>query len=357
MNPKIKNLLSNRYVQMALAVTSYLVFWWRLDNWLIAALVMLNLYVHEMGHVWAMKRCGIPVVSVNFIPFLGAVAVPEKQFPSRRAEIIVALMGPIWGGAMAMLVLMMAWISGWRLLGFAALIMLFINLVNLIPINPFDGGRAWKSVVFSFHEKWQQKLLIGGTIVGFAALLLLGATTMCIALGIILGALAYHTATDYQNLRGHMVNLTLCRMFGIEPDEERLNQALAALHEQITTGTPEFVTRHAVFRIEPFTSALREVIAHQADQGQMSTWAEMRWRDIHWRAYELGMERCTRTTHEPLSQSELRRAVALRFLTGDSTYLPVMKLTEAKLGLIAHLTLAATLGGLAAITWYLWLSI
>jgi Zn-dependent protease len=100
------------------------------------------IFIHEFGHVLELRRQGVPASAPLFIPFLGAV-IGMKQLPDDAwKEARVALAGPILGsvGAAAF------WIAGemadsdlLRALGFVGF---FLNLFNLIPIVPLDGGRA-----------------------------------------------------------------------------------------------------------------------------------------------------------------------------------------------------------------------
>ncbi len=68
-----------------------------LFTWEFSVMVMVSLMVHESGHVWAMKRCGMKTKGIYFLPFLGAAAVADDLFPSRKDEVYIAIMGPIWG--------------------------------------------------------------------------------------------------------------------------------------------------------------------------------------------------------------------------------------------------------------------
>jgi Zn-dependent protease len=100
------------------------------------------IFIHEIGHVIELRRQGVPASAPLFIPFLGAV-IGMKQLPDDAwKEARVALAGPILGsvGAAAF------WVAGeatdsdlLRALGF---VVFFLNLFNLIPIVPLDGGRA-----------------------------------------------------------------------------------------------------------------------------------------------------------------------------------------------------------------------
>ena len=100
------------------------------------------IWVHEMGHVLQLRREGIPASAVMFVPFLGAF-VGMKQMPKNAlAEARVGLAGPVLGtlGALGVLGLY-AWTQEPVLLALAY-VGFFLNLINLIPVLPLDGGRA-----------------------------------------------------------------------------------------------------------------------------------------------------------------------------------------------------------------------
>jgi Zn-dependent protease len=100
------------------------------------------IFVHELGHVIELRRQGVPASAPLFIPFLGAV-IGMKELPDDAwKEARVALAGPILGsvGAAAFWIAGEAWDSDLLVaLGFVGF---FLNLFNLIPIVPLDGGRA-----------------------------------------------------------------------------------------------------------------------------------------------------------------------------------------------------------------------
>jgi Zn-dependent protease len=100
------------------------------------------IFVHELGHVIELRRQGVPASAPLFIPFLGAVIGMRELPDDAWKEARVALAGPILGsvGAAA------CWIAGAAtdsdLLVALAFVGFFLNLFNLIPIVPLDGGRA-----------------------------------------------------------------------------------------------------------------------------------------------------------------------------------------------------------------------
>ena len=103
---------------------------------------VLLIFVHELGHVLELRRQGIPASAPLFIPFLGAV-IGMKQLPDDAwKEARVALAGPILGSVGAAVCWVAAEATGSEVLMGLAFVGFLLNLFNLIPIVPLDGGRA-----------------------------------------------------------------------------------------------------------------------------------------------------------------------------------------------------------------------
>jgi Zn-dependent protease len=110
-------------------------------GWKYAAGFVALLFVHEMGHYVAARRRGLAVGAPTFIPFLGAW-IELKDLPhDAETEAYVGLGGPLLGtvGALVALLLARSYDADWLLA--VAYAGLFLNLFNLIPLSPFDGGR------------------------------------------------------------------------------------------------------------------------------------------------------------------------------------------------------------------------
>src|ERR1700722_8815074 len=123
---------------MLVSVVAYTTIW---GVWFAGGFVVL-LLVHEMGHVIALRREGIKASPPMFIPFLGAVISARSLGDNAAAEARVGLAGPILGsiGAAACIVIWHATGNDlWRALAFTGF---FLNLFNLLPVVPLDGGRA-----------------------------------------------------------------------------------------------------------------------------------------------------------------------------------------------------------------------
>ncbi|MEO8290735.1 MAG: site-2 protease family protein [Gaiellaceae bacterium] len=123
---------------MLVSIAAYAWIW----GWKFAVGFVLLLLVHELGHVFELRRQGVPASAPLFIPFLGAV-VGMKQMPADAwREARVALAGPIVGSLGAAAVWAVGEALDSELLVALAFTGFFINLFNLLPIVPLDGGRA-----------------------------------------------------------------------------------------------------------------------------------------------------------------------------------------------------------------------
>ena len=134
--PKLKLLTAAG--SMVVSILAYTTIW----GLSFAVGFVLLLLVHEMGHVIALRREGIPASAPMFIPFLGAVISAKSLGDNAAAEARVGLAGPILGSLGAAACIVVWQVTGhdfWRALGFTGL---FLNLFNLLPVLPLDGGRA-----------------------------------------------------------------------------------------------------------------------------------------------------------------------------------------------------------------------
>ena len=100
------------------------------------------LFLHEMGHVIALRREGIKATAPMFIPFMGAVISARSLGDNALAEARVGLAGPILGSFAAALVAVAGAALNSDFLLALAYVGFFLNLFNLLPVVPLDGGRA-----------------------------------------------------------------------------------------------------------------------------------------------------------------------------------------------------------------------
>jgi Zn-dependent protease len=112
-----------------------------LFGWRYAVGFVLLLFVHEMGHYIAARQRGLDVGAPTFIPFVGAWVELKDMPHDAETEAYVGLGGPLLGTVGALACYFIARDQGSNLLLAIAYPGFFLNLFNLIPLSPFDGGR------------------------------------------------------------------------------------------------------------------------------------------------------------------------------------------------------------------------
>jgi Zn-dependent protease len=119
---------------------------WTVWGWKFALGLVFAIYVHEMGHVWALRRLGIAASAPAFIPGLGAL-VRLKQMPvSVRENARIGLAGPIWGLGISYVLFAVYYWTGFESIGAIVKVSAWINLFNLLPLGPLDGGRGFSAM-------------------------------------------------------------------------------------------------------------------------------------------------------------------------------------------------------------------
>jgi Zn-dependent protease len=109
--------------------------------WFAVGLVVL-IWVHEMGHVLQLRREGIKASAPMFIPLLGAFITMKEMPKNALAEARVGLAGPVLGTLGALAALGVYAGTGSPLFLGLAYVGFLLNLFNLLPMLPLDGGRA-----------------------------------------------------------------------------------------------------------------------------------------------------------------------------------------------------------------------
>lgn len=134
--PKLKLLTTSG--TMLVSIGAYALIW----GWTFAVGFVVLLFVHEMGHVIALRREGIRASAPVFIPFLGAVVWAKQLGNNALAEARVGLAGPVLGSVGALACVGLYHLTGNDLYRALAFTGFFLNLFNLAPVVPLDGGRA-----------------------------------------------------------------------------------------------------------------------------------------------------------------------------------------------------------------------
>ncbi len=128
------------------SMLAFFAVYWSLFGWRFALGFVLSIYIHEMGHVMALRKYNIAASAPMFIPFFGAL-VRMKQYPGNVGEDArVGLAGPIWGLGSAIAAWLAAIATGlpvWYAIAHTAA---WLNLFNLLPIWQLDGGRGFRAL-------------------------------------------------------------------------------------------------------------------------------------------------------------------------------------------------------------------
>ncbi len=155
---------------MALSVGVYATQW----GWSFAAGFVILIFIHELGHAIVLRREGIPAGAPVFIPFVGAFIAMQGRPRDAAVEARVAIGGPILGSLGAWAVLAAGLLMHSPLLVALGHVGAMLNLFNLIPVSPLDGGRI--AGIFS-RRYW-----IAGYAVGIAALVVLRSPILLLVL-------------------------------------------------------------------------------------------------------------------------------------------------------------------------------
>jgi len=141
-----------------LSVLASFAVYWQAWGWAFALGFIVSLYLHELGHVVALRRAGLPASPPMFIPGVGAYVRLHARPKDLRTDAQIGLAGPLVGLLVAAAFYLAARSTGSGLLRAVAHVGAFINLLNLVPIWQLDGSRG-----FGALSRGQRILLVGLT--------------------------------------------------------------------------------------------------------------------------------------------------------------------------------------------------
>ncbi len=243
-------------IMIGLAVISLVVYTaiWNIQY---AALIMVSLLVHEMGHVWALWHYGLRVRGMYFIPLLGAAVVAKDRVPTGVGFVFFALMGPALGYFLAVLAHILFVMTGNVVWVAVAGWMVILNLLNMFPISPLDGGRAWKVMVRIFPTPLRTVLIAAPIACMAYASYWTGSWILWAFFAVFILFNVYESVFNYWRKTDHIrVRLALAKLLNVE---EPTTENVISRIEELYVETQLFSTdrmMHAQFLDEDF---LREV--------------------------------------------------------------------------------------------------
>ena len=121
-------------------------------QWQVIAWLIVIIFIHEMGHYLAMKLFKYKDLTIFFIPLLGAVAGGSKEKISQREKSIVLLAGPVPGILIGLGIFFLASEQNNFFLLRLSYAFVLLNVLNLLPIYPLDGGQLLKTLFLQSRE-------------------------------------------------------------------------------------------------------------------------------------------------------------------------------------------------------------
>jgi Zn-dependent protease len=144
-------------VSVLVSFGSYWLFW----GWQFGLGIIAMLFVHEMGHFVVIRAKGLPANLPIFIPLLGAF-VSMRQMPKNvRDEAEIGIAGPLAGTVGGVVFLLIYAQTHLEIMLPLAYFSFYLNLLNLIPVSPLDGGRVTSAI-----SKWIWPFGLAGMAIG-----------------------------------------------------------------------------------------------------------------------------------------------------------------------------------------------
>lgn len=151
-----------------------------------ALALVASLVFHEWGHLRAMRHFGMKTKGMYLIPFVGGLAIGERP-RSQWQEVHISIMGPCYGLAMTVACYLAYLATDSHFLGLLASVSGLLNVFNLLPVHPLDGGRVVKALVVSGGSRLAFLVFAAISAAVFAVSAYLGLALLCFF--IVLGAL------------------------------------------------------------------------------------------------------------------------------------------------------------------------
>lgn len=115
-------------------------------GWAFGAGFVTLLLIHEIGHYITAKAIKLDVSLPIFIPFVGAAIRMKEEPKDAVIEAKLAIGGPLIGSLGALICLMLGFLLKQDVFVALAYTGFMINLFNLIPVHPLDGGRIVSAI-------------------------------------------------------------------------------------------------------------------------------------------------------------------------------------------------------------------
>ncbi|MEQ2526385.1 M50 family metallopeptidase [Bacillaceae bacterium CLA-AA-H227] len=183
------------------------------------SLLLLIIFIHEMGHAVAASFFSWRVKRISFLPFGGVAEIDEHGNRPLKEEAIVTLAGPIqhlWLLAVAFFLYEFNLISDFIYTNFVQF-NLMILIFNLLPIWPLDGGKfvfLWLSIKESFPKAFRQTLHISIFALSIFVLMILLVEPVNLNVWIIVAFIIFTLRYEWKQSRYVFIRFLMERYYG-----------------------------------------------------------------------------------------------------------------------------------------------
>ncbi len=123
------------------------------ENYLLTIYLLIVIIIHEIGHFIAMKILHFKDGKLLLFTFLSKLVKQKENFNSQRKKILIVLSGPLPGLIIGNVLLILYLQNHNELLLTFSVLFIGINLLSILPIDPLDGGRLFKTIFFPNNHK------------------------------------------------------------------------------------------------------------------------------------------------------------------------------------------------------------
>jgi Zn-dependent protease len=148
----LKLFKSAKVIKVLFAAGSLAAYSWLFSIEFAIALICCLVF-HEYGHIRAMKYFGLKTKGIYLIPFVGGLALSDDKINTRWQDIVISIMGPFFGLILSIACLVGYWLTDIEVLAGLAVFNALLNLFNMLPVLPLDGGHVLKSIAFSINSR------------------------------------------------------------------------------------------------------------------------------------------------------------------------------------------------------------
>ena len=115
--------------------------------------ILIILMIHELGHLTAMKIFKTKDDSIFFFPVFSRSIEPQAPLVSQKKRIITLLSGPLPGVVLGIILMSHAFSIEHEVLSIVGQAFIFVNLINLLPLDSMDGGKLTDAFFLLFKEQ------------------------------------------------------------------------------------------------------------------------------------------------------------------------------------------------------------